>query len=247
MIRRWWVHREAGWRRGLPVNGFGALLSAIVLVVVLVAKFTAGAWMVAVVVPVLILLFRRIHRHYVCAEAAMSPHPLDPDHVSRHLAPYFRGNKAPPVGPVEAAEAAESPDEIVHLAMVPVTSLNLPALRALAYAVSLGQPVIGLHVSADEEDSARIRAQWEAWGNHLPLQVILSPYRLVVIPIVNYLNRLKEHRPGITRTVVLPEIAVPRWWQNALHNQVPFKLRVPLRHQPGVVITSVPFHLPPDC
>ena len=247
MIRRWWVRREAGWRRGLPVNGFGALLSAIVLVVVLVAKFTAGAWMVAVVVPVLILLFRRIHRHYVCAEAAMSPHPLDPDHVSRHLAPYFRGNKAPVAGPVEAAEAAESPDEIVHLAVVPVTSLNLPALRALAYAVSLGQPVIGLHVSADEEDSARIRAQWEAWGNHLPLQVILSPYRLVVIPIVNYLDRLEKHRPGITLTVVLPEIAVPRWWQNALHNQVPFKLRVPLRHQPGVVITSVPFHLPPDC
>ena len=247
MIRRWWVRREPGWRWGLSVNGFGALLSATVLLVVLVAKFSSGAWMVAVAVPLLILLFRRTHRHYVCAEAAMSPHPLDPNHVSRHLVPYLRGDEMPAAGRVETAESAESPDQVEHLAVVPVTSLNLPALRALAYAVSLGQPVVAIHVSADEEDAVRIRSQWEAWGNHVPLQVVLSPYRLVVIPIVNYLNRLEQVRPGITLTVVLPEIEVSRWWQNLLHNQVPFKLRVPLRHQPGVVITSVSFHLPRDC
>jgi hypothetical protein len=129
--------------------------------------------------------------------------------------------------------------------MVPVSHLNLPALRALAYAVSLGQPVLALHVSPDDQDADRIKKEWDAWGRHVPLEVVISPYRLTVIPIINYVRVLRSQSPRLTLTVILPDLVVGRWWQAILHNQIPLKLRVPLRRWPGIVLTTVPFHLPP--
>jgi amino acid transporter len=243
MIVRWWRRREPGWRRSLPVNAGGAALSAAVLVVIAVAKFTEGAWIVVVLVPTLVATFRRIHLHYGCVEAATEPKP--PEHPSHHLTSLLAGRRSAPDGQQPAPEAAEAPDEIQHLALVPVADLNLPALRALAYAVSLGQPVLALHISPDDQDAERIQKEWDAWGRHVPLEVVISPYRLTVIPIVNYVRVLLAQSPRLTLTVVLPDLVVGHWWQAILHNRIPLKLRIPLRRWPGIVLTTVPFHLPP--
>jgi amino acid transporter len=242
MIVRWWRRREPGWRRSLPVNAAGAGLSAAVLMVIAVAKFTEGAWIVVILVPTLVLTFRRIHAHYTCAEAAIEPKP--PEHAGHHLTSFIAGRRQPDRHRL-APEAAEAPDEIEHLVLVPVADLNLPALRALAYAVSLGLPVLAIHVSPDDQDAERIKKEWDAWGGHVPVEVVISPYRLTVIPIVNYVRALRSQYPGLTLTMILPDLVVGHWWQALLHNQVPLKLRVPLRRWPGIVLTTVPFHLPP--
>jgi amino acid transporter len=243
MVTRWWRRREAGWRRGLPLNALGAVLSAAVLVVIAVTKFAGGAWVVVLLIPTLILLFRRIHAHYACAEQARAPQPLPAEEAHRVLLRAVSAATAG--GHASDSEAVEAPDEVLNLTVVPVSSLDRPALRALAYAVSLGQPVIALHVSPDEEEATRITTQWEAWGNHVPLEVILSPFRVLALPLFNYLRALRSRQPELVVTVVLPEPIPARWWQHLLHNQVTFRLALMLRREPGIVVTSVPFHLPP--
>jgi hypothetical protein len=120
----------------------------------------------------------------------------------------------------------------------------LPSLRALAYAVSLRQPVLALHLSPTEDEAKRFRHYWHTWGDHLPLEVIVSPHRTIVAPLVNYIAALHYQQPELTITVILPEIVVRHWWQRTLHYQIAPRLRRALRPLPKMVITTVPFHLP---
>lgn len=131
-----------------------------------------------------------------------------------------------------------------HLALVPVAQLDLPSLRALAYAASLRQPVLAVHISPEKEDAERFHGYWDAWGDHLPLELIVSPYRAIVPPMVHCVEELHEQRPDLTLTIVLPELVVCHPWHRPLHNRVALRLRRALRNRPGVVVTTVPFHLP---
>ncbi len=128
--------------------------------------------------------------------------------------------------------------------LVPVASLDLASMRALAYAASLQQPVLALHVSPAEEEAERFREYWRTWGEHLPLEVVVSPYRAIVAPMVNYIESLHRLGPDLTLTVILPEIVVRHWWQRFLHNNTAPRLRRALRSLPKIVVTTVPFHLP---
>ena len=143
----------------------------------------------------------------------------------------------------EQAEREESPTEIRHLVIVPLAGLDLPSVRALAYAVSLRQPVLVLHLSPTQEEARRYRDYWHTWGDHLPLAVVVSPHRAIVAPLVNYIAVLHYQRPGLTLTVILPEIVVCHWWHRLLHNQTAPRLRRGLRPLPKIVITTIPFHL----
>jgi len=117
-------------------------------------------------------------------------------------------------------------------------------MRALAYAASLHQPVLALHVSPAGDEAERFRNYWRCWGDHLPLEVLGSPYRAIVAPTINYIESLHWQRPDLTITVILPEIVVRRWWHRLLHNQVAPRLRRALRPLPKIVVTTVPFHVP---
>jgi hypothetical protein len=156
---------------------------------------------------------------------------------------------APPRLPSEAsarlAEAQDDPSEVHSFAVVPVAVLDLAALHALAYAVSLAQPVLALHVSPTEEEAERFHRSWQAWGEHLPLEVVVAPYRATVAPLANYIAALHRQRPDVTLTLVVPEIVVARRWQRLLHNRIAVRLRAALISYEGIVITTVPFHLPP--
>jgi hypothetical protein len=117
-------------------------------------------------------------------------------------------------------------------------------MRALAYAASLGTPVLALHISPDEAEAKRFAQYWKAWGDHLPLQVVVSPYRAIVVPLARYIQALHRQRGDVTVTVVLPELIPRHAWQRVMHAGVAQRLRRALRNEPRIVVTTVPFHLP---
>ncbi len=109
---------------------------------------------------------------------------------------------------------------------------------------SLQQPVLVLHVSPTEQEAERFRDYWRTWGDHLPLEIVVSPYRAIAAPMVNYIESLHHLRPDLTLTVIVPELVVRHWRQRILHNRTAQRLRRALRPLPNIVVSSVPFHLP---
>jgi hypothetical protein len=230
MVRHWLRDRGPHWRKSMVINGVGGSLSAVVLVTAAVTKFAEGAWVVVIAVPLVILTALRIRHHYDTVQAALAPHTL-------------------PVGPGEREreqnqEAVERPRQVRHLGVVPVARLDLAALRALAYAVSLGQPVFAVHVSPDDEEDDRFRKQWESWGDHLRLEIIVSPHRAIIASLARYIEALHALRPDLTLTVVVPQVMVKHWWHRPLHGHDTRRLRRAVRTIPGIVVTTVPIHVP---
>jgi hypothetical protein len=197
---------------------------------------------VIVVVPLIIVGCRRAHAHYQAARLALTPQPDAPaDGPVRSV----NALELPPLSAARMAEQQDSPDEVRSFAVVPVAVLDLAALHALAYATSLAQPVLALHVSPSKEEASRFHRAWHAWGEHLPLEVVVSPYRATVAPLANYIAALHRQRPDVILTLVVPELIVAKRWQRLLHNRIASRLRSALIGYDGIVITTVPFHLPP--
>ncbi|SCF38057.1 Amino acid transporter [Micromonospora viridifaciens] len=234
MVVHWRRHRDRGWRRRLAINAVGATLSGLVLVIAAVGKFAEGAWVVVIAVPLLVLLANRIHHHYATLHHALALHPPP--------TPGPASGGAPPA-PGGSAEGEELPQEVRHLVVVPVARLNRASLRALAYAASLGQPTLAVHIAPEDAEADRFREQWQAWGDHLRLETIVSPYRAVIGPLAHYLEALHTTRPELTLTVIVPEVVLRRRWHRLLHSRAEHRLRGALRALPGVVVTSVPVHL----
>ncbi|MFF5174233.1 APC family permease [Micromonospora sp. NPDC000089] len=228
MVVHWRRRRGPGWRRRATVNAVGAALSGLVLLTAAVAKFAEGAWVVVIAVPLLVLLFHRVQRHYRTLHAALAL-------------------RAPPAsiaaGTPTPTEGEELPQQVRHLVVVPVARLNRASLRALAYAVSLGRPTLALHIAPEEPEAERFREQWQAWGDHVRLETIVSPYRAVIGPLAHYLEALRDTAPELVLTVIVPEVVLRRRWHRPLHSRTEHRLRRALRALPGVVVTSVPVHL----
>jgi amino acid transporter len=242
MVAHWLRHRERGWRAALVTNLAGAILSAAVVLIAAATKITEGAWVVVVLVPLIIFGCRRVHAHYQTARAALTPRP---DAGGDGSASPLRALERPPAAVAQLAEQQDSPDEVRSFAVVPVAALDLAALHALAYAASLAQPVLALHVSTSDDETSRFLRAWHAWGEHLPLEVVVSPYRATAAPLANYVAALHRQRPDVILTLVVPELIVAKPWQRLLHNRVAARLRSALIGCEGIVITTVPFHLPP--
>src|ERR687885_2962305 len=217
MVMRWWRRREPGWQRSIIFNGVGALATFLVLLVVATTKFLDGAWMVVVLLPLLILMFRAIHAHYTQAEKEL------------------------------AAETPIDPDEISHTVIVPIASLNQVALQTLAYARSIARGphdvVSAVHITDDPTEAERLREQWEEWQCGVQLTIIESPYRSLVGPLLAYIDAMHAQHPAKTLTVVLPEMVPAHWWEQVLHNQTALRLKAALLFRPGIVVADVPYHL----
>jgi amino acid transporter len=217
MVMRWWRRREPGWQRSIIFNGTGAAATFVVLLVVATTKFLDGAWMVVILLPLLILLFRGIHAHYTQADAEL------------------------------AAETPIDPEEISHQVIVPIASLNQVALQTLAYARSIARGpddvVNAVHVTDDPEAAETLRLQWEEWQCGVTLTIVESPYRSLVGPLLAYIDAMHAHDSAKTLTVVLPEMVPAHWWEQVLHNQTALRLKAALLFRPGIVVADVPYHL----
>jgi amino acid transporter len=241
MVAHWWNHREAGWRRALAINLVGAVLSGAVAIIAAATKFIAGAWIIVILIPLIVLACRRIHGAYERARESLIPDPSEALVVPTAILapPPAKAAAMTPMG-----ERQDAPTEVSHLVVVPIAALDLAALRALAYAASLSVPLLALHVSPSDEEAERFRGYWKAWGDHLPLEVVVSPYRATLAPLANYIEALHRQRPDLTLTVVVPELIPARHWQGLLHNRIAQRLRKMLIQYQGIIVTSVPFHLP---
>ncbi|MFF4950424.1 APC family permease [Streptomyces chattanoogensis] len=198
------------------INAVGAVVTGLVLVVVLLTKFTQGAYLAVIAAVVLWVMMRGIRRHY--------------DNTAAELA----------VADPRAETVAPSR---VH-AVVLVSTLHKPTLRALAYARATRPDVLeALTVAVDRNEAEALKTQWDATGFDTPLKTLASPYREVTRPVVEYVRSIGRTSPRDVISVFIPEYVVGRWWENLLHNQSALWLKSRLLFAPGVMVTSVPWHL----
>jgi amino acid transporter len=200
--------------RSRLINGFGAGMTGVVLVVVLITKFTRGAWIAIAAMAVFFVMMQAIRRHY--------------DRIAAELVP----------GETDAVLPSRN-----H-AIVLVSTLHKPTLRAVAYARATRPDVLeAVTVNVDEADTKRLVRDWEKRKLPVPLKVIESPYREITKPVLDYVKRIRSNNPRDVVTVFIPEYVVGRWWEQILHNQSALRLKGRLLFQPGVMVTSVPWQL----
>ena len=220
MVRHW--RRElaaapaamrAALRRKQAINGVGAIATGLVFAIVLVTKFAQGAWIVVVAAPLLFWTMKAIRAHYRA--------------VARSLAPPSAGVALP--GRIHA--------------VVLVSNLLAPTLRALAFAQATAPETLRAVTVATGEDADVLIRQWEARGVPVPLVVVESPFRETVRPLRRYVQRLRREHPGDVISIVIPEYVVEHWWENLLHNQTALRIKSALRFEPAATVTSVPWVL----
>lgn len=205
--------RRRGWRFGAFVNALGAVLTAIVLVVVCVTKFTEGAWIIVALIPLLVFHFLAIKRHYKGVAAQLS-----------------------------LREATVAPKRH-NIVIVPIGGVHRAVVQALEYARALSDDVRAVYVDVDPRATAEIRELWERWGHGVRLEIIASPFRSVIQPLLEYIALSGDERPDDFITVLLPEFVPARWWQHLLHNQRALLIKGALLFRRKVIVTSVPYHL----
>ena len=214
MVRHHQQEHEKGYKRNILINGFGSAATGIVTVIIAATKFTEGAWIVLVIIPLIILLFRAIHRHYKSVSEGLA------------VTPDFKVRK------------------MNHTVVVLVGSVHRGVLEALAYAKSLRpNKLLALSVVSDEEEQAKIEAQWRAFDLDVPLEILYSPYRELARPVLRYVDELDAQRDNDIVTVVIPEFVVGSRWGQLLHNQSALFLKGRLLFRKNTVVTSVPYHV----
>ncbi len=230
MAHRWWktghlkpgevikekgsdLHEDRGWLHKMLINGFGALVTLLVMFVFAITKFKDGAWSVVILVPVLVLIFSTIHKHYSTVAKELSLDKFSP------------------------------PNRIVHQRVImPIGGVHQGTLSALRYAKTLSDDITAVHVSIDPEEAVKVREKWEKWGDGYRLVVIESPYRLFVEPLLEYIEELDRNRlPNEMISIVVPQFLPSHLMTNWLHTHTADTLRKVLLSRKDIVIMEVPY------
>lgn len=202
-----------GWRLRMVMNGVGAFCTGVVMLIFAGTKFCDGAWIVLLLIPALVAAFSATRRHYRNLARALSLEDYGaPPSVSRHRV------------------------------LLPIGGVHRGTLAGLRYARSLSDDVTAIYVALDPIEADKIKKKWESWGEGVRLVVLDSPYRLLLEPLLGYIEEiLKQRQPNELITVVVPYFVPRRWWHNLLHTQTAFMLRLALLFKPGIIITDVPY------
>ena len=215
MVLRWLRLREKGWRWRVWINGVGAVVTGVVLLTLAVTKFVEGAWIVVVVIPVLVVTFIVMHRHY--------------DEVAREL----------------SLEGLDEPPRFQHTVLVLIGDVHRGVVRAVQYARTLAPTatVRAVYVETDPARTARLEEKWGKWGLGVPLVVLTSPYRSLLRPLLDYLDQIQSRGDDQMVTIVLPEFLPRHWWQHVLHNQTALLVKGALLFRKNTVVADVPYLL----
>ncbi len=213
LVRRWLRLRNPGWRISVFINGFGTVVTGTVLVVVAVTKFALGAWMVLIIMPILVALLYGINRHYTSVSDALTLTADD-----------------------EPLPAMKPP-----VVLVPVARLDRATLQAVAFARSISPTVRAVHIATTAESADRFRERWVRWTREVPLDIIESPYRSLLQPLLRYIERVDE-RDDRPITIVLAEFVPRNWWEWILHSQTALRLKLALLFRPNTIVIDVPYH-----
>ena len=207
---------ETGWRLKMISNSIGAVATAMVTLIFAITKFHDGAWIVLALIPVLVLVLTAISRHYKSLAGHLS--------LEHYAAP-------PGIAPR-------------HRVILPISGVHQGTLAALRYARALSQDVTAVHVSIDPVEADKVKQKWETWGDGIRLVILDSPYRLLLEPLLSYVEEIAAQRqPNELITIVVPQFVPKRWWHNLLHTQAAMTLRLALLFKPGITVTDVPYHV----
>jgi amino acid transporter len=215
MVRFWLNHRQPGWRHRIAINGTGAVATGVVTLVIAATKFTHGAWIVVIVIPILVAAFLAMRRHY--------------EDVAEQL----------------SLEGLETAPQMRHTVLVIVGDLHRGVVRAVQYARTLatGAAVRAVFVETDPVKTAKLEEKWARWGLGVPLVILSSPYRSLLRPLVEYLDALQALGDDHMVTVVIPEFLPGKWWQHILHNQTALLIKGTLLFRKNTVVVDVPYLL----
>jgi hypothetical protein len=213
MVVHWWRLRGPGWRSSATVNGLGALVTGVVLLVVAATKAREGAWIILLLIPANVVFFRVTRRHYEGVASQLSLRGWSP-RGARH-----------------------------NTVLVPISGIQRAVVEALDYAKSLSPDVRAVYVNIDQGATEQLRSQWPQWSEGVPLVVLDSPFRSLMEPLLEYIEHVYDERPDDYVTIVLPEFVPARWWHHLFHNQRALLIKGALLFKPNTVVTSVPFHL----
>ena len=231
MARRWWkighlaegkeiaeagsvLRYDRSWRVKMAINSFGALCTAIVMLIFAVTKFREGAWVVLIIIPALVKLFFTIHHHYR-------------DLAGRLTLDKFSGLPA---------------RRTRHRVILPVSGIHQGTLEALRYAKLLSDDVTAVHISTDPLETEQVQTKWKTWGEGTRLIILDSPFRLFIEPLLEYIEEMIDSRqPNETITIVVPQFIPSKRWHTALHMRTADVLRSELMSKHGVVVTDVPY------
>src|SRR5205814_4693297 len=209
MVVHWRKEGGPGWRTSAAVNGVGALVTGIVLVVVAMTKAHEGAWIIMLLIPLNVLLFNVTRRHYDAVAAQLS----------------MRG---------WSAQRRRK-----NTVLVPISGVIRPVAEALEYAKTLSDDVRAVYVAIDPAATEQLRGMWERYENAVPLVLLGSPYRSLMEPLLEYIEQIAKDRPEDYVTIVLPEFVPARWWHHLFHNQRALLIKGALLFKPNTVVTSV--------
>jgi amino acid transporter len=221
MVVHWYRQKGKGWLLKAFFNGTGALATGTTLLIVAFSKFTSGAWVTVLLIPLIVVGFDRVHKHYQQVKHQLTLHGLPPS--------------LRPVAPARV--------------VIPISGVHRGMVNAVLFAQSISSDVTGVYVELEEGGGERVQEDWQAWWPDIPLVVIPSPYRSLVRPLMEYLEKTDaEHNDGQLAVVVLPEFVTTHWWQNLLHNQTALLVKAALlygRRRSGGerVVVDVPYHL----
>jgi amino acid transporter len=213
MVVRWRRLRTPGWHLNASINGLGAVVTGIVLLVVAATKAHEGAWIIILLIPVIVVFFRMTRRHYDEVAAQLTLKGWQPRRA-RH-----------------------------NTVLVPISGMQRAVVEALDYAKTLSPDARAVYVNIDPGETERLRTQWAQWGEGVPLVVLDSPYRSLMEPLLEYIEQVNGERSDDYVTVVLPEFVPARWWHHLFHNQRALLIKGALLFKRNTVVTSVPFHL----
>jgi amino acid transporter len=213
MVIHWRKTKEAGWKTSAWINGFGAVVTGIVLIIVAVTKTLEGAWIVLLLIPLIVAVFKATHRHY--------------EHVASDL----------------TLKGYAPQTRVHNTVLIPIGGLQRAVVEALRYAETLSDDVRAIYVDVNPVNTEQLRKDWDAWGGRVKLVVLPSPFRSLMEPLLEYIEQTAAASPNDYVTVILPEFIPKRWWQHLLHNQTSLLIKGALLFRPNIVVTSVPFHL----
>ena len=214
MVRHHLKERQPRWQLSLVASGLGAIATFIVAAVVIISKFAIGAWVVVVAIPIVVIMFRSVAKHYSAVGAQLA---VDP------------GPEAP---------------ELRHGMVVLVGGINRSALMALRYARSThAHDLLAVTVAIDEDHAERIRADWARFNLTVPLEILESPYRDLTGVVLEHLDTLERRWGHDYISVVIPQMVTEHWWQGVFHNQSATALRLRLLNRRDTVLVSVPYHV----
>lgn len=223
MVMRWRRIKGKWWRLKAFINGFGTLTTAVVVLIIAFEKFKAGAWIVIIITPVLLMMFMRIKKHYVALAKQLEIKESDLKGFSIEKSCYK------------------------NLAIVPLESINQSSLRALRFAKTISDKVIAFNISIDEEQANKIKGKYSMINTDIPLIVKYSPYRKVVSPLLKFIESTEyDYEKGDMITVILPQFTVKSWWQKMMHNNTSFFIRKELLKHKHIVVATMPLQLKND-